>query len=410
MKLFFISHYFWPEEVGTSVQSTEMADDLAASGHSLKVLTAFPHYPAGEIFPGYKVRLFQRDKRTNYEILRSYIFITKSKVLWRRLLNYGSFSLSPIISGLMAKGRPDIIYVDMPPLPMGMTGYLLSRLYGAKLALTIHDVEPERAVRLGLFKNATLIRFLEWLEQFTYRKADGIAVVGEALKRNLIFKGVPEEKIRIIPTWTDPNRIRPLEKFNEFRGNFAGPNDFLVLYSGNIGYTSALEPLIYTAKELISNEYIKFLVVGDGVKKPKIEKLVRDLNLSNVDFLPFQPFEKLSSVMAAADVCVVSLDADMSAYSVPGKTYTAMAAARPILALAEPENDIVRIIQQAQCGVSVDRKNIGQICETIQNMRSAKGEMENMGNNGRAYLMKHLTRNFCVKKHERFLRDVIASF
>ena len=407
MKILMISHYYHPEDVGAAVQITEMSEDLVQRGHEVTVLTGFPHYPKGKVFDGYKIKLLQRETINGVKVLRSFIYINPDKVIWKRILNYGSLAISSLFSGLLA-GSHDVIYVDLPPLPLGFTGVVLKSLFRSKLALNIHDVEPERSIELGVFTQRKFIRFLEWLELYLYHKAEKIVVVGETLADNLFSKNVSNCKVEVIPTWTDPKKIKVQDKNNSFREKHARREDFLIQYSGTIGYTSLLDPIIETANILRNDPAYRFMIIGEGVKKVALENRVNELGLTNVIFLSYQPFDKLSEILAAADLSLVTLDPALSAFSVPGKTYTIMASSRPVLALVDENTDVGRIIDAADCGVRVTPNDISRIVKIIVGLSENASRLEELGRNGRQYLLKYLSRDVCIRQHEQVLIELAS--
>jgi colanic acid biosynthesis glycosyl transferase WcaI len=403
MRVAILCQYYVPEEVGIGVQIHQLAKDLVERGHEVTVLTAFPNYPSGEVSEPYRRKRFLRETIEGVKVLRSWIFATPSKNISRRALSFGSFCASAFL-GAGRLGRLDALYVVMPPLPLGLTAHWICRMKGGRFIANIQDIYPHAAVALGVMKNPRLIRFFERMERKIYRRAAKIAVISDGFRENLLGKGVPPDKVLVIPNWIDSSAIKPGNRMNSFRESLGIGDDFAVVYSGSLSLNSDLEPLIRGAA-LLQDEAVRFVIVGDGVHKQRLVSLVDELQLKNVVFRPFQPLERYPEVLAAADLTVVTLNTQATHVSVPSKIYKQMAAARPILAVAQEGNELERLVSEAKCGLSVPPGSPEALAKAVRWAVANRQDLQTMGMRAREYVMERHDRKQAVDQIERALEE-----
>lgn len=404
MHILLVSQYFWPESVGASVWIYQLVTDLVDKGHQVTVLTAFPNYPKRIIFDGYKGKVFMREQAGCVEVIRTYIYASPSEALWSRALNFGSFCASAALGGLIAP-RPDVIYCIMPPLPLGVSAEFLGFIKRTPVVVNVQDIYPDIAIALGFLKNRWLISFFRWMERFIYRHAEAIVVISEGFKENLLRKGVPSPKVHVVPNWADPDSIRPGPKDNPFRRHLGLGDQFALIYAGNLSHNSNLEPVI-DAAELLREEPFVFVIVGDGVRKPVLERKVQEKSLTNVLFLPFQPLEVYPQVLTAADMNLVTLNTQAAMASVPSKVFKIMASGTPVLAITVEGNELHRLVTEADCGLCVPPDDPLALAEAIRYAATHPDKLKCMGANGRRYLEEHFSRQRCVKQIETILENV----
>ena len=391
-----------PEDVSGAVLITELAIDLAERGHQVTIVTGAPNYPQGRVFKGYCNLPYSVEMLDGVRVIRTWSYISPSKKILSRLFHYGTYSTTAFYGGLFAP-RPDVIVSYSPPLPLGFSAWLLSRIFRVPWALQLEDLYPDAAIAAGVMTNKTMINFFFAIEKFLYRNAQYISVISKSFYQNLLAKGIPNSKMEIIPVWADPGEIQPMEKYNGFRQKHGLGEKFVVMYAGNIGHTSCLEDVLYAAKILKAQKDIQFVIVGEGVKKESLEAEKQAKELTNVLFLPFQPREIFPEMLAAADISLVTLNADSALSSMPSKIFNLMASARPILAVAPLESEIVQIITEANCGWSVPPEAPEKLAEVIVQLKDRESTLIQMGQNGRICLEKNYSRNQCVDAYEKML-------
>jgi colanic acid biosynthesis glycosyl transferase WcaI len=398
-------HNYAPENVSGPVLMTEFATDLIKLGHQVTVITAAPNYPYGRVFLGYRNSPYQVEWIDGVRVVRTWSYISPLKTFWRRIFNYGTFSITSFFGALRA-GRPEILIVVTPPLPLGMPAWALSRLWRVPLLVQIEDIYPEAAVAMGVLRNRAAISFFSAVERFLYRKATHISVISEGFRRNLLGKHVPASKISVIPVWADTDLVRPLPKENAFRERNGLQGKFVVMYAGNIGLTSRSEDILASAEILQAEPNIKFVIVGEGVKKAELEALSNSKQLSNVVFLPYQPREGFAEMMAAADVNLVTLNNNSSRTSMPSKTFNIMASARPILAVTPPDSEVAALVEESKCGINVPPEQPIALTEAILDMMRQPQRLIEWGQNGRSQLEGRYSRKHCINEHERMLSSI----
>jgi len=403
MNILLLTEYYRPEEVGFAVSLWELTEDLLAGGHRVTVLTAFPNYPDGVIPPPYRHKLYQREELGGAHVFRTYIYATPSKAFWQRVANFGSFIISSFLGGVLASPRVDVIYAALPPLPLGLTASVLGWLKSAKVVVNIQDIHPDVAVAVGVLRNRTAIRFFKWMEKWIYRHAHAIVVISEGFRQNLLGKGVPDSKIRVVANWADPHFVRPGPPDPALRESW-GKDKFVVVYSGGLTHNSNLECVIQ-ALGLLRSEPFRLVIIGEGVKKQRLLEDVQVRGLDNVLFRPFEPLERYPTVLRSADMNLVTLDSSAANASVPSKIFKMMASGRPVLATAPPESEIARLVKTADCGICVESGDPKDLAEALHYAYVHREEIEQMGMRGRKYLEEHFSRRICTGEIARILSE-----
>jgi colanic acid biosynthesis glycosyl transferase WcaI len=402
MRIQFLAQCYAPEEVSAAILITELAVDLAKRGHDVSVVTGAPNYPQGHVFDGYHNRLLQAETLDRVRVVRTWSYISPSKKFWARLLHYGTYSATAFYGGLAA-GRPDVLVSYSPPLPLGLSAWLLSRLWSVPWVLQIEDLYPDAAIAAGVMKNKKVINFFLRMEQFLYQKARHISVISESFRRTLLGKNVPNAKMDMIPVWADPDEVRPLPKENSFRHEQRLDDKYIVMYAGNIGLTSCLEDVLQAAELMRERTGIRFVIVGEGVKKKALEAEVRTKRLSNITFLPYQPREVFAEMLAAADLSLVTLNGSAALSSLPSKIFNVMASARPMLAVAPLESELAHIVREAGCGWIVPPGSPAELAAKIIQASEQELVLIRMGQKGRFHLEKYYSRKSCVDTYEKML-------
>ena len=402
MRILFLAQCYWPEEVSAAVLISELATDLVRHGHEVTVVTGAPSYPRGRVFPGYRNQIYGVERREGVRVVRVWSYLSPEKSFWPRILHYGTYSASAFYGGLFS-GKPDVLVSYTPPLPLGISAWALSRLWGIPWTLEVEDLYPDAAVAIGALKNKRIIAFFSALERFIYRRASRIILISEGFRRNLLAKGVPDEKLAVIPVWADPDVVYPMPKENAFRARHGLDGKFVVMYAGNIGLTSCLEDVLAAAERLRNESEVRFVIVGEGVKKDDLRATARERELDNLLFLPFEPREAFAEMMAAADVNLVTLNPSSSQTSLPSKTFNIMASARPIVAVTPPGSEIAQLVKSANCGVNVPTEQPELLAQAILEIKNQPEKLRELGNNGRSQLENHYSRAHCVSQSEQLL-------
>lgn len=405
MHIMLMAQCYAPESVSAAILITELATDLVKRGHQVTMVTGAPNYPHGRVFDGYRNRLYSSEILDGVRVIRTWSYISPAKKTLPRLLHYGTYSATAFYGGLLA-GKPDVLISFSPPLPLGISAWLLSRLWHVPWVLQIEDLYPDAAVAAGVLVNRTVIQFFSAMERFLYRHAQRISVITQSFRGSLLGKAVTESKIEVIPVWADPNEVQPLPKENAFRHAHNLDHKFVVMYAGNIGLTSCLEDVIEAAELLRDQPDVRFVIVGEGVKKEALEAEARRRQLANILFLPYQPRPSFPEMLAAADLGLVTLNEGAMLSSLPSKIFNVMASARPVLCVCPPKSELAHIVQESGCGRTVRPGAPRALAETVAALKAEYAALNKMGQAGRMYLEWYHTREHCVLAYEHMLENL----
>jgi len=374
---------------------TELCEGLAGQyGLNVSVVTGSPYHPQnGDFKKRFPLALEQHN---GVRILRAHSTTLPKQKAICRFTNYISYFLSSLLAGFYLK-RPDVIVSLTDPPIIGLAALLWARIYRAKLVFWCQDIFPEVALMLEDFRNDSLNRVLDKINRFLLRNADKTIAIGETMKRRLVeIKKGPEEKIKVIHNWADCEEIRPINVPNSFRSNYNLNNKFVVMHSGNIGLSQDLEKLIESAKILRSNGDIVFVIIGEGNKKPELERKAKEWGLDNMIFLPYQPKQLLRYSFSAADLFIISLKKGLAGYIVPSKLYGILASGRPFVAAVEPECEVATIANLHHCGVICPPGDAHALASAIAQLYEDPERLKKMGERARE-AAKNYDRNVALR-------------
>lgn len=407
MKVLILHMRFHPDLTGTGPLVTDLATDLAAMGNQVTVVTSMPHYGGKELAPEYRGKLVHRSNFNGVDLWRTFVYVPPNASGFQRSINYLSYTFMSVVGGLMAE-KPDVILCINPPITVGFSGWLVSLARRVPMVFNVQDVWPDCLVLIDQLRNPLLIRTFQHLEKFIYRASARITVLSDGMKENLLRKGVPAEKIAVIPNWANIEAIRPVERQNSFRAAHGLNGDFVVMFAGNLGFIAMLDNVIETARLLQNNSSIQFLIVGEGNAKAGLVNRANELGLRNVRFLPTQSKEVLPEMLGAADLSLVTLNKQLGQLNVPSKTYSIMASARPVLASVPLDSEIASLVREADCGEGVPPENPAAMAEAISRLAAQPEKLRQFGDNGRRYVEENLSRRRLTAQYNDLLREVAA--
>jgi colanic acid biosynthesis glycosyl transferase WcaI len=239
-----------------------------------------------------------------------------------------------------------------------------------------------------------------------YHTAAHVAVITPSFREYIIAQGVPAQKVSVIPNFVNADFIRPLPKDNAFSQQQHLTDKFVVAYAGNVGYVYDLETMLEAAARLTHYDDILFLIVGDGVAKPDLERKAQVLGLPNTRFLPFHPYETMPWLRAASDLQVSLYRYGSANNSMPSKVYELMASGRPILASAEPGSDVRTLIERIGCGLCVDPQHVDQLVMAIRVLYHNPDLCAAMARKGRAAAEERFSRQVVARQYHDLLTQV----
>ena len=305
----------------------------------------------------------------------------------------------------------DVAFIDSTPPIQGLKMPFIKWFCRKPTVYNAQDIFPDSLVGTGLTKKGSLIwKIGRIVEKITYKYADKIIVISEDFKKNIMAKGVPEDKIVVVYNWVDQNAVVdvPREENSLFDRYALDRSKFYVTYSGNIGLTQNMDMLLEVAQELESEvPDIHFVLIGEGAYKKQAETIVKEKKIGNVTFLPFQPYEDISLVFSLGDAGLVISKPGVGANSVPSKTWSIMSASRPVLANFD-ENELKDILAGNECGIFTKAGDKEAFKQSIITLYKNRELCKQYGKNGRQFVMDNLTREVGTQKYVDVIKSVVA--
>lgn len=397
---------FPPDVNPTGLLMAQLCDGLAARGHEVSVITAFPHYENFRVWDEYRGKLVEHGRYGDMDVMRLYVYAPGKKSMVNRLMSYVSYNALATVAGALSRHQWDVILCPNGSFFSGITAWLLDKMKSAPFIYNVQDLYPDVPVRAGQLRNPYAIAALRSMEQFMYRKAAHITVITPAIRENLLAKGVPTDKMTVIPNFVDTDFIRPLAKDNDFARAHGLADKFVVTYAGSLGYVYDLETLLDAASLLSSQKDMLFLIVGHGVAKTELEKKARELKLANVRFMPFQPRESLPWLRASSDVQVSLYKNGAANDSFPSKIYEIMASGRPLLASSDGDSGVATLVKTAECGLCVKPGDTEHLAEAILDLYRNPALRETMGRRGRRYAEENHSKQVVIDRYHDLLQRI----
>ncbi len=398
MKILLLTQYFPPEFGAAAARNSEHPRFWAEAGHEVEVLTGFPNYPEGVIPESYRGMRFAREQCDGYQVLRTWIYATPNRGLFRRALASLSFLVSAALTGAFRCARPDVVVASSGPFFVGPLGWLLSRAKRARFVMEVRDILPQQAVDTGMLRNPGLIWLLFAIERFLYRQADAVVCVAEASRQALVARGFDAQKIHTIENGIREDFFAPGERNNPLCAELGWAERFVALYVGVHGVSQGLFALLDAAERLRGEPDILFVFAGEGAEKPALMAEAEKRGLDNVRFLPVQDKARMPLLYAAADACFVPLrQGDYFTINIPSKIFEIMACARPIMlgALGQAR----KIVEEAGAGLAVQPEDARGYAQAVLELRGDPALRARLGESGRAHVLAHFTRRGQAQKY-----------
>jgi glycosyltransferase involved in cell wall biosynthesis len=402
--LLILTQYFPPEVGAPQNRLYELAVRLQKSGMDVTVLTAMPNYPQGEIHPDYIENKYFYEEMEGLKIHRSSIYVTKSKGIFKRLLNYFSFVRSSYKTGKSKlEGKYDFLLCESPPLFLAITAVKLSRKKESKFIFNVSDLWPESAEKLGLVTNKLFLKLAQNLEEKTYLKANLITGQTQGIVKNISDR-FPHKRTHWLPNGVDLDYYNPggvISQDWRFKNGFK-ESDVLFFYGGIIGHAQRLEIILNAAKE-VTNAKINFILMGSGPEKAELLRLNKQYGLKNVHF--FEPVTKavMPDVLSSIDVSLIPLrKLDLFLGAIPSKIFESLAMKIPILLGVDGEARSL-FIDEGKCGYFFEPENVEMLVDQAEKMAADLPGLKELGENGRAFADLKFNRD---KIAEEFLAEL----
>lgn len=411
MKILHLPAYFKPEHAASSYLVDNMYQAFTDAGMEMIVYAPIPTRGVSEeVRAEYKKMLIEKLYGSRMSVYR-FSLIKEGRNALIRAFRYFIACLMQFWRGAFYEESRecDVLFIFSTPPIQGAMAAMVKKFNKMPLVYNLQDIFPDSLAGTGLAKKDGLLwKMGRVLENFTYKNADKIIVISEDFKKNIMAKGVSEEKIVVVYNWVDQNAVVdvPREQNKLFDKYGLDRSKFYIEYSGNIGLTQNMDMLLEVMEELqVSHPDINLVLVGEGAYKAQVEKIVAEKQLKNVYLLPFQPYEDISYVFSLGDAGLVISKPGVGANSVPSKTWSIMSASRPVLANFD-ENELKQIVEEHNCGIFTkagDKEAFKQSILALYNNREMAVEM---GKNGRQFVMDNLTREVGTQKYVDVIKEV----
>jgi lipopolysaccharide/colanic/teichoic acid biosynthesis glycosyltransferase/glycosyltransferase involved in cell wall biosynthesis len=402
MLILYATQWFEPEPI---LKGIGFAKLMAKHGHDVRVVTGFPNYPGGKLYPGYRLALLRREFIDGIAVDRVPLFPSHSRSVIGRTLNYLSFAAALTIYGLFAR-RPDVIYVYHPPLTAGLAVVAVAAVRRIPVVYDIQDMWPDTLAATGMLTSRAALRIVAALCRVVYAGADRIIVQSAGFKRVLTQRGVPPSKIDVIHNWANDDTARPCPGRNRYSAAFGGR--FNIVYAGNMGPSQDLDVVLHAAKLVEAVEpRIQFVLVGGGIVADHLSALAAASGTRSVRVLPPLPRGEIADLLADADALFVHLkDEPLFRITIPSKTQSYLAAGKPIL--MGVAGDAADLISRAGAGVVVPPGNARALADAALRLAALPREaLAAMGAAGRAFYGRELRAEIGVGRTLAVIRTAI---
>ncbi len=395
-RLLVLNQYYWPGIEATAHLLAELCEALAADFDVTVVTGRLPHPEGG---PG-------TVERNGVRIVRVRSTAFDRRRFLPRGVNYASYFVQSLRCALSAR-RPDVVLAMTDPPFIGDVAWIVARRFRVPFAVISQDVFPEIAVELKRLESPALVGVLRLLVNFYLRRADRVVAIGETMRRRLEEKGTRPDRIRVIPNWTDTEKISPRPKDNDWSREHGLAGRFVVMHSGNIGHAQNLDALIRSATFLRDLERLSIVIIGGGARQGELAELAQRLEADAVRFLPYQPRDVLPASLSSADVHVVGLERGLSGFVVPSRLYGVLAAGRPVIVAADRDSETAEVVESSGAGIVLPPGRPELLAAAIRRAHDGELDLEEMGRRARAYVTSEADRAVAVRRYRDLLIELV---
>jgi glycosyltransferase involved in cell wall biosynthesis len=403
MHIAYFCQYFVPETAAPAARVSELAQVWAEAGHRVTVVTGFPNHPTGQVPDRYKGMWFARERLGRLDVWRNWLYATPNEGFVRKTLSHLSFMLSTLVLSVPRLRGVDRLIVSSPTFFVVITVCLGHWLWRVPYVFEVRDLWPGVFVELGVLKSRVLIKALETVEMFLYRRAALVVVVTESFRAHLLDRGLPPEHVAVVTNGVDVGRFRPDPDGGlAMRVRHDLESKFVVLYIGAHGISHGLSKILDVAARLRDAPEVTVVFVGDGAEKAALVRRAEEMGLANVRFLPSQPRETVPAWYSAADVVLVPLrDIPLFETFIPSKMFEILSCARPIVGAVRGEAR--RILDRSGGAVVVAPEDVGAITDAILALRADPDLRARLGARGSAFVRREYDRRALAGRYLELL-------
>ena len=410
MKILRLMSYYFPDDSAAAHLRNDLEEAYVTAGFEIEIYCPTPTRGISEeVRKKYKHIKYEEKENGKVKVHR-FPMIHEGKNPIQRAIRYLLINFIHYVKGIHAESIDIIMEASTPPTQgvlCRLVASKLSRKYKKKVPFiyNIHDVFPDSMVTTGLTREGSLLwKIGRRIEKYTYDGCDKIIVISEAIKKNLMDKGVPADKLVLIHNWVDTDEVKPVRKEeNKLYCEFNIPRDrFIVVYAGNFGAAQGADIVIEAASLLKGNKDILFVIFGGGAGFEKAKTEVKRYNLNNIIINSLLPQDRVSEVYSLGDVALITCKAGVGSSGMPSKTWSIMACNTPIIASFDTNSELADIVQRADAGICVEPENANALAEAI---------LVYYGNNNivcksREYVLEYASKKICTSKYV----DVMKKF
>ena len=407
MQLLFLPAYFFPEHAASDYLIKNLLEAFENEGINIEVITPMPTRDVSdEERKDYMKKKYESLHNGNL-IVRRFSMFREGQNPILRALRYSFCWIRQFFAALTVK--TNCIYLASTPPIQGLIGSWAGAIRKVPFVYNLQDVFPDSLVGAGLAKkDSVLWKIGRLVENATYKGADKIIVISQDFKRNIMAKGVPEEKIEVVYNWVDENAITPVkDEENELFEEFGISRDkFRVVYAGNLGNAQNIEIIVNAARRLKDNKQIEFIIFGKGGLEDEIKATKANEQLDNLKILPLQPYERVSKVYGLGHLCIVACKPGLGGAAMPSKTWSIMSSGRAVLANFD-EGELKEIVENNHCGVFTKADDLEGFVQAINELSQQLERCAEMGVNGRQFILENLTREVGTQKYVDVIKSVV---
>lgn len=401
-RLLLLTQYFPPEIGAAQTRLFELGQELSGLGWEVEVLTALPNYPTGRIFEGYDPRNPVKEALGRLSVIRVPLRSAQSGFV-QRLMCYFSFVRSVVRWGPSLCAKPDIVFVESPPLFLGHAGIRLSRQWGVPMVFNVSDLWPESAKYMGVVNNRLILAGAEALELSYYRRAALVTGTSNEIVES-VRRRCPSTDAEVITNGVDVDRFGPQFADDEARSLLGAQDHVTFTYAGVMGMAQGLDVVLDVAAAVRELSHVQFVLIGDGADRETLHRRIEIENLHNVRLLRALPKERIPALLAASQVAFHVLKFAIPG-AVPSKIYEAMASRLPILFAGGGEG--ARRVLEAGAGLVVPYEDVRGLEEAVRKLASTPELRHELGRAGRCAAERLYNRKEIARRLHQLLVGVI---
>lgn len=398
-----MTQWFDPEP---TFKGLVFARELQALGHEVEVITGFPNYPGGKLYPGYTQKWLSRRVIDGVQVTRVPLYPSHSGSAIKRVFNYVSFMLSATLYGVFGAKKADIIYVYHPPITAGLAAAVIGFFRRTPYVIDVQDLWPDTLRSTGMINNERSLALAGKICNWTYRRAKHVVVLSPGFRKILIERGIPAERLSVIFNWCDEQALA-IDQATAVDTSYMD-GYFNVVFAGNIGKAQALEAVIRAAQIVWERDKsVRFVFVGAGVEVESLKALSVQLNVQNLRFVPRVPMCEVGTILSRADVLLVHLKDDpLFTITIPSKTQAYLAVGKPIL--MGVRGDAADLVTQAQAGMAVAPEDDKAIADAVLRLAALSvPEREQMARNAVDFYREKLSLKIGSRKFADLFQQLV---